>query len=106
MEHEGGAIALSVGLLSSQGAVGRLQAADNGSAAPCGWRVNPSKQLLYIPVLIGKGKRGPDLFEGCGILPSPKNGYWGARGLPVKQKIRIPADFWLRKSAPGKRSET
>ena len=26
-----------------------------------------AKRVFHVPMLVGKGKRGPNLFEGCGI---------------------------------------
>jgi hypothetical protein len=33
------------------------------------WRLDLRKRVLYVPVLVGEGKRGPDLLEICGIFP-------------------------------------
>jgi hypothetical protein len=53
------------------------------------------KRVLQIPVLVGKGKRGTDLLEACGVLPLAQEpvGLQGSRerktpGIEIRQPPR------------------
>ena len=71
MEREGGAVALSPGLkiVEEPTDLGEEQVADLGLLVER--RFDLGERVLCVPVSIGKGKRGADLFEIRGVLPLP-----------------------------------
>ena len=56
------------------------------------------KRILQVPVLVGKGKRGPDLFEARGVLPVSQEPI-GLQGGRKRKTPRIEA----RSRRPGKK---
>jgi hypothetical protein len=69
MKSESGAVAHSGGILGTRGAYECLPAAGNGSWAPCGAEGRFCQTGSLSLVSIGKGERGPDLFEARRVLP-------------------------------------
>ena len=69
VEREGRAVALLPGfeIVEEPTDVGEEQVADLGLLVER--RLDLRKRVFQVPVLVGKGKRGPDLFEARGVLP-------------------------------------
>ena len=57
------------------------------------------ERILEVPMLVGKGKRGTDLFEACGVLPLAQEPI-GIQGGRKRKTPRIEA----RSRRPGKKS--
>jgi hypothetical protein len=53
--------------------VGEEEVADLGLLVERG--LDLGKGIFQVPMLVGKGKRGPNLFEARRVLPSPRKEY-------------------------------
>jgi len=133
VECEGGAIALLTNfeVVEQPTDIGKKQVVDLGLLLE--GRLDLGKWVFQVPVLVGKGKCGPDLFEARSILPVSQEpiGLQGSRcSLGFKHRPLSPANFrqktnqnqkatnpcptftnikrlkWMNASTPAKKSTT
>ena len=98
MEREGRAISLLPGfeIVEEPTDVGEQEVADLGLLVERGFDLG--KRILEVPVFVGEGKRGPDLFEARGVLPVAQEPI-GLQGLRQRKTPRIE----IQGGCPGKK---
>ena len=90
VECESGAIALLTNfeVVEQPTDIGKKQVVDLGLLLE--GRLDLGKRVFQVPVLVGKGKRGADLFEARGILPVSQEPI-GLQGSRKRKAPRIEA---------------
>ena len=98
MEREGGAIALlpDFEIVEEPTDVGEEEVADLGLLLE--WGLDFRKRIFEVPMLVGEGKRGEDLFEARGVLPLAQEPI----GLQGGRKRKTPG-IEIRGRRPGKK---